>query len=205
MKKCIHCAKPIEDEDDFCRFCGEKQNKASELTLDDLNHLTETWTQSYMRFPPKATENIIGLIRKFMMEEMSKVFAEYFRHKMINDMEYQKILMQLAGPSLQWALLCFEIGIEGGLKRICEKDVPKYCIRVSKPYRDALVFWVIRLLNERRIGAEQANSLVEMINKEIAKLAAALSNLGFLYYKDVEFKGDGMEFCKAVKQISING
>jgi hypothetical protein len=78
MKKCLHCAEAIEDQDTFCRFCGKKQNGSKELTLDDLIHLNEKWTQSYSRFPQKATENILGLIRKFMMEEMSKVFAEYF-------------------------------------------------------------------------------------------------------------------------------
>jgi hypothetical protein len=111
--------------------------------------------------------------------------------------------MQLTGLSLQWALLCFEVGIESGLKRINEKDVPRYCIRVSKPYRDALAFWVVRLLTEGKIEAEHANSFIEMINNNIIKLAVTLSNSGFVYCKEIELKGDGLEFYKALKQISI--
>jgi len=102
------------------------------------------------------------------------------------------------------ALLCFEIGIEGGLKKISEKAVPKYCIHVSKPYRDALAFWVIQLLTKGKIGTEQANSFIETINNGIIKLAATLSNLGFIYCRQVEPKGDGMEFGKAIKQIPID-
>jgi hypothetical protein len=206
MKNCIYCNQLINDEDVFCRSCGKKQNSSNEneLTLDDLNNLNEKWTQSYLRFPPKTTDNIMGFIRKFMMDDMSKVFAEYFRHEMIDDIEYQKILMQITGLSLQWALLCFEIGIEGGLKRIEDEDVPKYCIKISKPYRDALAIWVIRLLIERKIRAEQANSFIEMINNSIIKLAVTISNLGFIRCKQVEPKGNRMEFYNAIKQIPID-
>ncbi len=136
------------------------------------------------------------------MDDISQIFTVYLKHNLMNDYKYQKVSMEVVTTSYPWAFVCFGIGVESGLGRLREEEVPYYLKPISKPYRDYLAGWVINLLNLNTINNEKANALVELINNSVIKYSVIFGNLGQLFSKEMKSKGDGHKFYSSLLEIA---
>ena len=111
--------------------------------------------------------------------------------------------MGLLARSYEWAVICFAMGVEDVLKRINSDDVPKYIFCITKPYRTYLVNWIEILLRKNKITKREADTLADTIDKGLVKLSTEMANLGFVYGKSLQPKGDGLLFHTALAKVLI--
>jgi hypothetical protein len=152
---------------------------AADLTLDDMRELLDAWEPAYLRLPLEPSNEVKRGLQT-ITEYLRVVLGNLFMRRLITLDEMRQISAEAVDGYNVWARLSFEIGLDTGLGRLDDTDLPFYLLLCSQPYLQSLLGPLSLLRDHANVDEIQRYKPLPDLGRLLHNLAIRLASSGYV-------------------------
>jgi hypothetical protein len=185
----------------------KSQRKITLETVADYKKFLAAWSDSHANFPDAAKKKVSSSSDPIIKDYLSYVMGILLENKMINDYEVAVVGKQVTAFAMEWAILCYAVGVEGSIGNIQHDDVSLY-LWVFTDLLEAYLFGFLeKIRKSHKIKHDRFLEVALGLRQYLSDTSVFLAGIGASVSLAVEPKypdGEPSSFSQLLETINLD-